>query len=568
MSATEWDHEFDVVVVGSGMGGMTAALVASHHGLATVVIEKMDKFGGSSALSGGGVWVPNNPILARSGLSDSPDRARAYLAAVVGDRVPQARIDAFLTQGPEAIGWLEKNTAYVRFRWVKGYSDYHPEAPGGEPLGRSMEPLPIDLRKLGAEEEQLNTNPMMKGPAGLWTTQSDYRYLTQALTTWKGRRTALKVGVRTALTKLSGRHTTALGAAGVARFRLALRDAGVPLWLNTPMRELVTDGDAVVGVRVERDGEIRTVRARRGVVLAAGGFEKNEEMRLRYQQQPVNTTWTSGAAGNTGDAIRAGMELGAAVDLMDDAWWFPSVEAAGAGLMILAERSLPHCIVVDGKGRRYVNEATAYVNFVHRMYELNEPGSPTIPSYLILDQRYRDRYPFVAVPPRRPLPRYFDKYGIVTTADSLRQLAEKIGVPADGLEATVARFNAMAATGRDEDFGKGESAYDRYYGDPGNKPNPCLGPVSQPPFYAFKIVPGDLGTKGGLVTDPNARVLRPDGSVISGLYATGNTSASVMGNDYAGAGATIGPAIVFGYVAGQHLAGSVPAGASGAVQTA
>ncbi|MHB1924146.1 MAG: FAD-dependent oxidoreductase [Acidimicrobiales bacterium] len=558
MSVEGFDQEVDVLVVGSGMGGMTAALVAAGKGLEALVVEKTAKYGGSSALSGGGVWVPNNPVLVRAGLVDSLERARTYMQSVVGDRIPADRVEAFLTRGPEAIDWLERNTRDVRFRWVRGYADYHPEAPGGEPLGRTLEPVPVDLRRLGPDEETLNTNPLMKGPAGLWTTQSDYRFLTQALTTWKGRRTAVKVGVRTWWTKMTGRHMTALGAAGVARFRLALKAAGVPLWLESPLSGLILDGDAVVGARVERHGAEVRIRARRGVVLAAGGFERNAEMRQRYQQAPVNATWTSGAEGNTGDAILAGQEVGAAVDLMDDAWWFPSVEASGAGLMILAERSLPGCIVVNGQGERYVNEATAYVNFVHRMYEMDEPGVPTIPSYLILDQRYRDRYPFVAVPPRRPLPRYFDKYGIVTRADSLEELAGRLNLPPEKLAATVARFNAMAEAGRDEDFGKGESAYDRYYGDPGNKPNPCLAPLTKPPFYAFRIVPGDLGTKGGLVTDPDARVLRPDGTPIRGLYATGNTSASVMGNDYAGAGATIGPAIVFGYVAACRLAADTP----------
>ena len=554
MSPDHFDVEVDVLVVGSGMGGLTAALVSRHHGLDTLVIEKAAKFGGSSALSGGGVWVPNNPVLVRAGLRDTPERARTYMDSVVGDRVPADRIEAFLARGPEAIDWLERNTGHVRFRWVKGYADYHPEAPGGEPLGRTLEPVPFDLRKLGPDEEFLNTNPMMKGPAGLWTTQSDYRYLTQTLTTWKGRRTAVKVGIRTWWTKMTRRHMTALGAAGVARFRLSLKEAGVPLWLESPLVELIEEGGTVRGAVVERDGTRVRIGVRRGVVLASGGFERNEAMRRQYQREPINGTWTSGAESNTGDGILAGQALGAATDLMDDAWWFPSVEAAGAGLMILAERSLPGCIVVNGNGERYVNEATAYVNFVHRMYELDEPGCRTIPSYLILDQRYRDRYPFVAVPPRRPLPRYFDRYGIVTKADTLEELAQKLELPADALLKTVERFNAMARAGKDDDFSKGESAYDRYYGDPGNAPNPCLAPLAKAPFYGFRIVPGDLGTKGGLVTDAEARVLRADGSVIPGLYATGNVSASVMGNDYAGAGATIGPAIVFGFVAANRLA--------------
>jgi 3-oxosteroid 1-dehydrogenase len=557
-----WDHECDVVVVGSGFGGMTAALRATHRGLDALVLEKMPSYGGSSALSGGGVWIPNNPVNVRSGLADSVERARTYMGAIVGDRVPQERIDAFLEAGPAAMEFLEAETRWVRFMRVPGYADYHPEEPGGEPRGRTVEPVPIDGRKLGEHEATLLRNPMMKAPAGMYVTQGEYRKLTQVLTTWVGRMTAMRIGLRTAYVKLLRRRMLALGAAGMGRFRMALHDAGVPLWLETAMDELVVEDGRVVGVKATRDGAEVAIRARRGVVLAAGGFERNEAMRKQYQREPINAVWTSGAEGNTGDAILAGQGLGAAVDLMDDAWWGPSIDTGGPGLFILAERSLPGAIVVDSTGERYVNEASPYVDFVHRMYERHGvDGASTIPSHLIIDQRYRNRYPFVQAPPRAPLPRWMTKFGVVTVADSLEDLAEKIDVPLDGLKATFARVNELAAKGHDDDFGKGDSAYDRYYGDPANTPNPCLAPIGEAPFYAFRLIPGDLGTKGGLVTDARARVLREDGSAIDGLYAIGNTSASVMGNDYAGAGATIGPAIAFGYVAADDIAEAAPAGA-------
>jgi 3-oxosteroid 1-dehydrogenase len=309
----------------------------------------------------------------------------------------------------------------------------------------------------------------------------------------------------------------------------------------------------VTGVRATRDGELLQIRARRGVLIATGGFERDEQMRRRYQRGPIGTEWTTGAAGNTGDGIRAGLDLGAATGLMDDAWWGPSIALPGGPYFCLAERSLPGCVLVNGAGQRFVNESAPYVDAVHAMYEADTPENPHIPAWLIFDQRYRDRYVFAGLPPHRPLPRRWYAAGSVVRADDLAGLAQAAGVDADGLVKTVARFNEFAAAGRDEDFGRGDSAYDRYYGDP-RLPNPNLAPLARPPFYAVKIVPGDLGTKGGLRTDERARVLSEDGTVIEGLFAAGNASEAVMGRSYAGAGATIGPAMTFGYIAARTMA--------------
>jgi 3-oxosteroid 1-dehydrogenase len=541
--ATQWDHECDVLIVGSGNGGLSAALTSHYHGLDTLVIEKMAFFGGSSALSGGGVWIPNNPVNVKAGVKDSIEDARTYLDAVVGDRVPAARREAYLQAGPAMLELLMTKTRHVRYMRVPGYSDYHPEAPGGAPDGRSVEPVPVDARLLGEDAERLNRTNMLKPPGGLWLTTKEYRRLLLVLRNWQGKRTALKVGVRTALTRLSGRQMLSLGAAGVARLRLAAKEAGIPVWLETPLRELIVEDGKVVGVRAERDSSSINIRARRGVILAAGGFEHNEEMRHQYQQEPITTAWTSGSPGNTGDAIQAGLAIGAGVDLMDDAWWGPSMDAKKFSIFLLAERMLPGSIIVNGEGERYFNEAAPYVNFVHAMYDGHKSGTSHIPSYLIIDQRYRNRYPFSTVPPRKAFPKSWVKNEIVVIADTIAELAGKLGLPPEGLEATVARYNELVAGGRDLDFGKGDSAYDRYYGDPTIKPNPNLSPIDHAPYYAVKIVPGDLGTKGGLVCDEHSRVLREDGSVIDGLYATGNTSASPMGNEYPGAGGTLGPAM-------------------------
>jgi 3-oxosteroid 1-dehydrogenase len=302
-----------------------------------------------------------------------------------------------------------------------------------------------------------------------------------------------------------------------------------------------------------RDGKPVLIRARRGVLIATGGFERNEQMRRQYQQAPIGSDWTTGATGNTGDGIVAGQRLGAATGLLDDAWWGPSIPLPRGPYFCLAERNLPGCVMVNGAGRRFVNESAPYVDAVHAMYAGNTEDNPHIPAWLVFDQRYRDRYVFAGLPPGRPLPRRWYAAGAVFRAPDLGKLAAAIGVDPDGLAQTVARFNSFAEAGTDEDFHRGESAYDRYYGDPRVRPNPNLAPLARAPFYAVKIVPGDLGTKGGLRTDARARVLRPDGSVIPGLYAAGNASAAVMGHSYAGAGATIGPAMTFGYLAALDL---------------
>ncbi|MEV0764369.1 3-oxosteroid 1-dehydrogenase [Nocardia sp. NPDC050435] len=546
--------EFDVVVVGSGAAGMTAALTAAYRGLSVVLIEKSDKFGGSTARSGGGVWIPNNPVLVREGVPDSPDLARVYLKEVVGDRVPQAKQDAFLDNGPRMLSYLQARTPHLEFVYDRGYSDYHPEKPGGLAQGRSIEPAIVDGRLLGADLELIN-KPTMSGPKGIAFTVSDFHDLNMIGRTWKGKRTALKVGAKTVANRLRGRIPLALGKALVARLWLALRDEGVPVWLNTPLLELLTTDGAVVGVRAERAGQPVEIRARRGVVLAAGGFEHNLEMRRQYLPEPVSTDWTVGATENVGEGIHAGQSLGAAVDLMDDAWWGPSVRNPdGPPFFCLAERSQPGGIMVNDAGERFTNESASYVDVVHTMYELHATGVGHAPAHFIMDQRFRDRYLFLGTFPKRPIPqKYFDA-GIIKKADTLAELADLIGVPAATLTATVQRFNGFARAGRDEDFHRGESAYDQYYGDPTVRPNPCLAPIDQGPFYAVEMVPGDLGTKGGLVTDEHSRVLRADGGAIPGLYAAGNNSAAVMGNSYAGAGATIGPAMVFGYLAAQHLA--------------
>lgn len=545
-----WDEEFDFVVVGSGGGGMAAALTASDAGLSTVLVEKAEMYGGSTGMSGGGVWIPNNPVLRAKGHDDSRESIRRYLDALTEGKVSAARLDAYVDHGPPAMELLCRSR-WMKFYWTKGYSDYHPEHEGGRPEGRSIEPLPFDTRKLGADEEFQRPNSL-KGPLGLWITGKDYHDLAMVKRTWRGRWASVIAAWRVSSNVLRRRHMSTGGRALVARMRMALKDAGIPLRLRSPMNELVVADGRVTGVVVTRDGRQVRIRARRGVLLASGGFDHNSQMRATHLPEGGQDDHSLGAVENVGDGIVAGQQLGAALDFMDDAWWMPSVEhPSGATIPLVSERAIPGQVIVSGDGTRFTNEAAPYTTFVHA--QLAGKHSPT---WFVMDARARSRYPFAQILPGMPFPNAFYDAGIVHRAATIPELAEKIDVPAESLQRTIDRFNGFARTGKDEDHGRGESAYDRYYGDPTLK-NPNLDVIDSPPFYAVRVEVGDLGTKGGLVTDEHARVRREDGSAIEGLYATGNTTASVMANEYAGPGATIGPSIVFGYIAAKHAAGAL-----------
>ncbi|KAF9926502.1 hypothetical protein FBU30_003941 [Linnemannia zychae] len=547
------DNEFDVVVVGSGAAGMTAALTAKKRGLKVVVLEKTQYFGGSTARSGGAIWIPNNSVILKAGVPDTPEKASTYLSQVVGPTIPMDRQEAYLEQGPKMLDFIMENSP-LKFRFLEHYSDYYPNFSGGLDIGRSIEAEQMDANLLGSEKERLNP-PYMAMPRAVVVYSGDYKWLNLASVNLKGILTGIKCTIAGAQAFFLGQKPETMGAGLAVGLRLGLMDAQIPVWHDSPLVDLVQESDAVKGVVIEQDGVRKTIRAKKGVIIGSGGFEHNAEMRDQYQQQPINTRWTVGSKGNTGDGIRAGAKIGAKLDLMDDSWWGPSIPFPGGPFFCLAERSMPGGMFINKHGKRFVNEAAPYCEVVHILYEQDRSDDGTeIPAWLIVDQTFRNRYVFKDVAGRFPLPKEWYESGVVKKAGTLKELAKNINVPADTLEATVQRFNGHAKEGVDRDFGRGTFAYDRFYTDPAVKPNPCLAPLEKGPFYAFKIVPGDLGTKGGIVTDAKGRALRADGTVIKGLWAAGNASAAVMGNSYAGAGSTIGPAMTFGYIAANDIA--------------
>ena len=567
--STDTTETFDVVVVGAGAAGLSAALTAATQGLKTVLIEKSPYWGGSTSRSGGGVWIPNNSVLRRDGVDDTVAKAREYVHAIIGEHAAADKIDAYIDRGPEALDYLMAHSP-LELEWVKNYSDYYPEAPGGRLAGRSVEPKPFDARKLGDHLQNLHPQ-YTKAPLNMVVLQSDYKWLNVGMRHPRGIAKLVKVAARFTWAKSRNKKLIAMGAALAAELYLGVLDAGVDVRFETPLVDLLTDDGAVTGVIVEHDGTRREIHARRGVILGSGGFEHNAEMRQKYQRHPIGTEWTTGAASNTGDGINAGLRAGAGVSLMDDAWWGPTIPLPRGPWFALSERSVPGTFIVNERGERFMNESLPYVEAVHRMYggdfgQGQGPGE-NVPGWMIMDQRCRNRYLFCGINARQPLPKSWLKSGVIVKADSIEALAEQIGVPADKLAATTARFNGFARAGVDDDFGRGNSGYDHYYGDPANKPNPSLGPVDKGPFYAVKMVPGDLGTKGGIDTDATGRALRADGSVIDGLYAAGNTSAPVMGHTYAGPGATIGPAMVFGYLAALDTAARATASTASATSS-
>ena len=553
-------REVDVLVVGSGAGALTAALTAAELGLRPMVAEKGHLWGGTSATSGGTLWIPCSRHMREAGIEDTPEEAFAYVKALVGDETPDTKIKAYIDNAGNMLDFLEQHGG-PKFSCVS-YADYHMELSGAK-QNRSHETVPITAGQLGSDYGTLQ--PMHQAGQAFgrvnWTISEARPIITRGSGWWW---TTLKVMARYWL-DLPQRYRTPRdrrltgGNALLAHLRKGLNARGVPVKLGAACEELIVEQGRVVGAIVDMNGERQSIRARRGVILGAGGFERNTQMRNAHFQSASSADWSGSQSNNTGDAIRAATRAGAALDLMDSAWWAPAFRLSDEerARPMFVERALPGCMIVNQLGKRYMNESASYHVAGGEMMRLNSPDCPTTPSWFIFDAEYRGKY---AVGPMLPGPPALDDAvkasfkEVLRKADTVAELAAGIEVPPEALTATFARFNEHADKGEDPDFDRGVNGYDRYYSDPRNQPNPCLKALRKAPFYALKIFPGDIGTKGGVVTDEHGRALNENGQPIAGLYAIGNTSASVMGRSYPGAGSTLGPAMTFGYLAARHVA--------------
>ena len=551
----KWDASYDVVVVGSGAAGLTAGLTAKLQGMKSLVIEKTDRYGGASAISGGALWIPNNHIIKGAGVPDTHELARQYLDSTIGDRVPEELKEAYITRGPEMLRFLYNKTKHMRFQYAKGYSDYYPEKPGGLSQGRSIEPLIFDLTKMGSLANSMRRATL--STKGFTMNSYEFHKVNMITRTLKGKTTALKLGARLVKSKVTKSDPVALGEALIARLRLSLAEANGELWLSTAFKDFIMGKGRLIGIIVERDGQELKIEAKKGVVLSSGGFSHNQTLREKYLPSPTNAAWTSSPEGQTGDILEPGVKIGATLDLMDKVWGAPSViDPQGHPFFLVADRGVPNMIVVDSAGQRFVNEAAPYHEFVDTMYKHQEVTQQAVPSWILIDASAKSRYIFTGLFPGQAFPKSWFEHGVAKSAETIEELAKQMEVPAENLVATVNRFNDFARNGHDDDFYRGDSAYDNYYGDP-TLPNPNLAEIKKAPFYALRLYPGDIGTKGGLVVDEYARVIKENGEPIEGLYASGNCSASIMGETYPGPGATIGPGMTLSFVATAHMANAV-----------
>lgn len=552
-----FDEETDFVVVGCGGGSMCAGLVMRQAGKSVLILEKTPFVGGTTAKSGGVMWIPNNPFMKRDGVSDSPDAAARYMDSVIGDHddtpgTSRERRRAYIAQAPRMLEFLIEQG--IRFNRVPYWPDYFDEHDGSSIPGRTVVADYFDTSELGPWKQKLR-----KGFLELPAAMDDALKLPYFRRSWAIKKMMIKIGLRVVAGKLRGKHYVSAGAALQGRMLQAALKAGVEIRTEAPVKQLLLEDGAVIGVVTQRDGKPWRIHARLGVLVNAGGFAHNQAMRDRYQPG-THSDWSNAAEGDTGEMILEMERIGAALGQMNEMIGYQSTLPPGwrEAYVKPPAQSLtakPHAILVDQSGVRYQNEGGSYALYCQNMLARNAVV-PSIPSWAIFDQQYITKYMLAGTMPGAKKPESWASEGYLKKADSIEQLAALISVDPATLKATVERWNGFCERGRDEDFKRGERDYDRWLGDPFNEDIArALGKIEQGPFYAVPVVPGDVGTYGGVVTDEYARVLTADGGPITGLYATGVSTASVMGRYYLGAGASIGPSFTWGYVAAKHAAG-------------
>ena len=553
----------DVLVVGTGASGMAAAVTAASQGLKVLIVEKEARYGGTTARSGGWLWIPGTRLATEQGIKEPPGAAKAYLEHETTTHFDEKRVDAFLLNGPKAIDFFTQNTC-VQFDMPAVFPDYHAEVTGGQPGGRSMVTRPFDGRQLGARIKQLapplpeltvfgmmlGSGPEIKHFMRAFKSLTSFVFVAKRLT--KHLLDVIAHGRGMTLTN---------GNALAGRLAKAAMDLDIPVWLSSPAKKLITEYDGVAGALVEHEGKTVQVKATRGVVLACGGFPHDIERRKQlFPHAPSgNEHYSPSPATNTGDGLRLAEAVGGRVDgtIPHAAAWVPTSittrpDGSKGVMPHFIDRAKPGVIAVTTKGRRFTNEANSYHDFVQAMVKACK-GEQEITAWLLCDHKALRNYGLGCVAPGLPIGRHL-RSGYLKRGATLTELAQQIGIEPAALETTIAEFNASAKSGEDHAFGKGSKAYNRYQGDALVTPNPCLAPLENAPYYAIKLVVGDIGTFAGLVTDEHTRVLDASGKPIKGLYAVGNDAASVMGGNYPGAGITLGPALTFGYVAAMHLA--------------
>ncbi|MFC4314585.1 FAD-dependent oxidoreductase [Steroidobacter flavus] len=556
-----FDEVVDFVVVGSGGGSMCAGLLMRTLGKQVLILEKTALVGGTTARSGGVMWIPNNRFMKRDGIEDSTEKANTYLDALTSKQTdaPGSTLErrrTYVTEAPRMVDFLVSQG--VKLNRVTYWPDYYDDLPGGSQDGRTVVAELFNVNELGEWKQKLQPT-FIRAPVDLLQPSLEEMMELPALTrSWRVKALVAKLVLRGVLGKITGKYWIAGGGALQGRMLQAAVKAGIEIRTESPVSQLIVENGAVKGVATVKDGRPWRVEARMGVLVNAGGFARNQRMRDQYAPG-TSVKWTMATPGDTGEMIEEMMRIGAAIAQMEERVGNQQTHPPGAAdgeakPTAQALTASPHAILVDQSGVRYMNEGGSYMAYCKAMLERNKTV-PAVPSWAIFDSQFMAKYWLAGTMPGKAKPQHWYDQGYLKKADTIEALAQQLKMDPAALKTTVERFNGFVAKNKDEDFHRGERAYDRWLGDSLNKPSETLGAINKGPFYAVPIVPGDVGTYGGVVTDEHARVLRGDGSIIPGLYATGVSTASVMGRFYPGAGSSVGPSFVWGYVAAKHAAG-------------